>query len=144
MSLAGVRARPLREIGSEVDAEGREWTRQRLQQRLQEEAARVVADIASWVWNLARDRWASATGARDLYHAAEHLRELGPASHVGDETATARWVGPPPHAPAPPSQQRQCRFKRPGQFWTPGGLPRLGVLSETCHNLHREELWPAD
>lgn len=32
--------RPLREIEMEVMAEGREWTRRRLQQRLQEEAAR--------------------------------------------------------------------------------------------------------
>ena len=32
--------RPLREIEMEVEAEGREWTRQRLQQRLQEEAGR--------------------------------------------------------------------------------------------------------
>lgn len=41
MNLEGVRARPLRELELEVEAEGREWTRQRLQQRLQEEAARV-------------------------------------------------------------------------------------------------------
>lgn len=34
------RARSLREIEMEVEAEGREWTRQRLQQRLQEEAHR--------------------------------------------------------------------------------------------------------
>lgn len=34
------RPRPLREIELEVEAEGREWTRQRLQQRLQEEADR--------------------------------------------------------------------------------------------------------
>jgi hypothetical protein len=32
--------RPLREIESEVMAEGREWTRKRLEQRLQEEADR--------------------------------------------------------------------------------------------------------
>ena len=32
--------RSLREIEMEVEAEGREWTRQRLQQRLQEEAER--------------------------------------------------------------------------------------------------------
>jgi hypothetical protein len=32
--------RPLREIEMEVMAEGREWTRKRLQQRLQEEADR--------------------------------------------------------------------------------------------------------
>lgn len=35
------RARFLREIELEVEAEGREWTRQRLQQRLQEDAARL-------------------------------------------------------------------------------------------------------
>ena len=34
------RPRSLREIEMEVMAEGREWTRQRLQQRLQEEADR--------------------------------------------------------------------------------------------------------
>ena len=34
------RARSLREIELEVEAEGREWTRQRLEQRLQEEAER--------------------------------------------------------------------------------------------------------
>ena len=34
------RPRSLREIEMEVEAEGREWTRQRLQQRLQEEADR--------------------------------------------------------------------------------------------------------
>lgn len=38
-----VEARPLslREIEQAVEAEGREWTRQRLQQRLQEEADRL-------------------------------------------------------------------------------------------------------
>jgi len=41
MNLEGVPARSLRELELEVEAEGREWTRQRLQQRLQEEAARV-------------------------------------------------------------------------------------------------------
>jgi hypothetical protein len=34
------RPRSLREIEMEVEAEGREWTRQRLQQRRQEEADR--------------------------------------------------------------------------------------------------------
>ena len=34
------RIRTLREIEMEVEAEGREWTRKRLQQRLQEEADR--------------------------------------------------------------------------------------------------------
>ena len=40
MNPEQTRPRSLREIELEVEAEGREWTRQRLQQRLQEEADR--------------------------------------------------------------------------------------------------------
>jgi hypothetical protein len=40
MNTESTGPRPLREIEMEVMAEGREWTRQRLQQRLQEEADR--------------------------------------------------------------------------------------------------------
>ncbi len=40
MNSEETRFRNLREIELEVEAEGREWTRQRLQQRLQEEAER--------------------------------------------------------------------------------------------------------
>ena len=40
MKMKQERPRSLREIEMEVMAEGREWTRRRLQQRLQEEADR--------------------------------------------------------------------------------------------------------
>jgi len=40
MNTEPTRPPTLREIELEVEAEGREWTRQRLQQRLQEEADR--------------------------------------------------------------------------------------------------------
>jgi hypothetical protein len=40
MNTEQTRPRSLREIEMEVMAEGREWTRKRLQQRLQEEADR--------------------------------------------------------------------------------------------------------
>lgn len=40
MNMEQPRPRTLREIEMEVETEGREWTRQRLQQRLQEEANR--------------------------------------------------------------------------------------------------------
>jgi hypothetical protein len=36
---------------------------------------------------------------------------------------------------------RQCRVKRPGQFWTPRGLRHLGALEEARDNGHWEELW---
>jgi hypothetical protein len=38
-------------------------------------------------------------------------------------------------------RQRQCRFKRPGQFWTPEGMRHLSSLTEARHNNHWEELW---
>ena len=38
-------------------------------------------------------------------------------------------------------RQRQCRFKRPGQFWTSRGLRHLIALEEARHNGHWEELW---
>lgn len=38
-------------------------------------------------------------------------------------------------------RQRQCRFKRPGQFWTVAGMRNLGALTEARQNLHWEELW---
>ena len=38
-------------------------------------------------------------------------------------------------------RQRQCRFKRPGQFWTPKGMRHLSALIEARHNHHWEELW---
>lgn len=40
-------------------------------------------------------------------------------------------------------RQRQCRFKRPGQFWTATGMRNLGALTEARLNLHWEELWSA-
>lgn len=38
-------------------------------------------------------------------------------------------------------RQRQCRFKRPGQFWTQGGLRNLCALEEARRNHHWDELW---
>jgi hypothetical protein len=38
-------------------------------------------------------------------------------------------------------RQRQCRFKRPGQFWTARGLRHLCALEEARRNNHWDELW---
>ena len=38
-------------------------------------------------------------------------------------------------------RQRQCRFKRSGQFWTAKGMRHLSALTEARHNHHWEELW---
>ena len=38
-------------------------------------------------------------------------------------------------------RQKQCRFKRPGQFWTAEGLRRLCALDEARRNHHWDQLW---
>jgi hypothetical protein len=38
-------------------------------------------------------------------------------------------------------RQKQCRFKRPGQFWTAKGLRNLCALDEARRNYHWDELW---
>lgn len=38
-------------------------------------------------------------------------------------------------------RQRQCRFKRPGQFWTPQGMQHLAALTEARYNHHWDQLW---
>jgi hypothetical protein len=41
-------------------------------------------------------------------------------------------------------RQKQCRFKRPGQFWTSKGMRHLSSLTEARHNHHWNELWPTN
>lgn len=41
-------------------------------------------------------------------------------------------------------RQRQCRFKRPGQFWTARGMRHLSALTEARNNHHWDELWIAN
>ena len=38
-------------------------------------------------------------------------------------------------------RQKQCRFKRAGQFWGRRGLLNLCALDEARRNHHWEELW---
>jgi hypothetical protein len=38
-------------------------------------------------------------------------------------------------------RQKQCRFKRPGQFWTASGLRNLCALDEARRNHHWDQLW---
>ena len=38
-------------------------------------------------------------------------------------------------------RQKQCRFKRPGQFWTPPGFNHLAALDQARRNHHWDQLW---
>ena len=41
-------------------------------------------------------------------------------------------------------RQKQCRFKRCGQFWTREGLRNLCALDEARRNRHWDELWASN
>lgn len=54
----------------------------------------VVADGGVWIWNLAAERFGTATQVLDFYHASQHLWAVAGALH-GEGTQAARdWVGP--------------------------------------------------
>jgi hypothetical protein len=64
------------------------------------------------------------------HHAARmNYRELSQNGPIGSGTVESAC------------RQRQCRFKRAGQFWTDDGLKHLCALQEARRNGHWEDLW---
>jgi hypothetical protein len=54
----------------------------------------VVSDGGVWIWNLAAERFGTATGVLDFYHASQHLWSVANTLH-GENTPEARaWVEP--------------------------------------------------
>lgn len=54
----------------------------------------VVADGGVWIWNIVADRFATATGVLDFYHASQHLWDLAHTLHPENETGARAWVEP--------------------------------------------------
>jgi hypothetical protein len=52
----------------------------------------VMGDGADWIWNISQEQFPGAIEIVDLYHARQHLWELGGKLHPHDETAKRRWV----------------------------------------------------
>ena len=52
----------------------------------------VMGDGADWIWNIAAEQFPGAIEIVDLYHARQHLWELGAKLYPNDETRKRRWV----------------------------------------------------
>ena len=52
----------------------------------------VMGDGADWIWNICREQFPGAIEIVDLYHARQHLWDLGGKLHPNNETAKRRWV----------------------------------------------------
>ena len=54
----------------------------------------VVADGGVWIWNIVADRFASATGVLDFYHASQHLWAVAHTLHPDHAAGAKAWVEP--------------------------------------------------
>jgi hypothetical protein len=52
----------------------------------------VMGDGADWIWNICQEQFPGAIEIVDLYHARQHLWDLGGKLHANDEIAKRRWV----------------------------------------------------
>jgi len=52
----------------------------------------VTGDGAEWIWNLAQEQFPGAIEIVDLYHARQHLWDLGSKLYPREEAAKRRWV----------------------------------------------------
>ena len=113
----------------------------------------ILGDGAAWIWNLATRHFPEATQIVDLFHAREHLHDLGrllafmlgDRKHAGSPhgtpsstTATSRRCWPPPAPSRSPAQSRRAGH-RPGLLRDqrpPDALPAL-PLPRPVHRLRR-------
>lgn len=52
----------------------------------------VMGDGADWIWNICEEQFPGAIQIVDLYHARQHLWDLGGKLHPNDEQSKRRWV----------------------------------------------------
>jgi hypothetical protein len=52
----------------------------------------VMGDGAEWIWNQTQEHFPGATEIVDLYHARQHLWDLGGKLHPHEEASKRRWV----------------------------------------------------
>ena len=116
----------------ENEPETERWVEQRLHQLRHGQEQTVLAEIAG----LERPRGQRGqTVRKERNYFAEHAKRMN-----YQEIADRGWpIGS--GAVESACRQSQCRFKRPGQFWTERGLRHLSALDEARRNGHWDSLW---
>jgi len=123
-----------RALHGQDDAATAQWVEPRRHQLRHGQEKRVLKDIAGL---RARSDEAGEIIRREQNYFASHVGRMNYQS-----LHRRGWpIGSGPVESA--CRQKQCRFKRPGQFWTPKGMRHLGALTEARHNHHWDKLWPA-
>ena len=110
----------------------RAWVEQRRHRLRQGQAAAVLREIAA----LPRRRGAAGKVIeREQNYFAQH------AGRMNYQTLARRGWPIGSGAVESACRSRQCRRKRPGQFWTRSGLRHLDALEEARDHGHWDELW---
>ena len=109
-----------------------QWVEPRLHQLRHGHEHAVLREIAG----LKKRRGAAGkTLAREQHYFAEH------AGRMNYQAVARRGWPIGSGAVESACRQKQCRFKRPGQFWTRRGLQHLAALDEARLNHHWDQLW---
>jgi hypothetical protein len=69
-----------------TEAHQRGWNRAQLKV--------VMGDGADWIWNICEEQFPGAIQIVDLFHARQHLWDLGGQFHPNDEKSKRKWVMP--------------------------------------------------
>jgi hypothetical protein len=110
----------------------RQWMEPRLHQLRHGEEEKVLAEIA------ALKNKGGADGEmieREKNYFASH------AQRMNDQSIARRGWPIGSGAVESACRQKQCRFKRPGQFWTERGFHHLAALDQARRNHHWDQLW---
>jgi hypothetical protein len=127
------------EVGRTVQGEEQArlvpWVEERLHQLRHGKEGQVLSELAG----LPKPRGkAGKVLAREQNYFASH------ASRMNYQRLARRGWPIGSGAVESACRQKQCRFKRPGQFWTPKGIRNLIALDEARHNHHWDQLWTSN
>jgi len=121
-----------RAVGGAEEAAAAAWVGPRLHRLRHGKERAVLAEMAA----LKPPRGErGATVRREQGYFAEHVER----THYARIAARGWPIGS--GAVESACRQRQCRCKRPGQFWTARGLRHLCALEEARDNSHWDALW---
>ena len=114
------------------EAKAKPWVEQRLHRLRHGRERRVLKEISTLK---APRGQAGEMVQKEKNYFAGHARRMN-----YKEMADRGWpIGSGPVESS--CRQDQCRFKRPGQSWTPNGFGNLSALDQARRNNHWDELW---
>lgn len=124
-----------RTVQGEEESKLAPWVEERLHQLRHGGERKVLSELV----RLKRKRGAAGEAlSREQNYFANH------ASRMNYQTIARRGWPIGSGAVESACRQKQCRFKRPGQFWTPKGLRNLIALDEARRNHHWDQLWTSN